>query len=270
MDFYSDSKPDLIGPKVKKAVYKITKTDVDNATISDKISNMMVEFYREYIAEHKFMFLFAIVIIIFLLYRYYNKKRNSKKEEVEYFNEEEKRIIDQIMFDQTTHLNNSDVTEDHQPSFDISKSVNEQADEYVNFPPEEVSINIPGKGLVDGKELYPYPEQYPNLLAPKYDPTNVYENKSRSYYTGTFSPYIDNANNMNNAGQITHPFGWDNNFNQTTGNFVNGMTGSNMQNMIDYQTIVDNLNGNLIDGLKIGPKYLDDVPEVEPPYADVV
>ena len=37
MEFYSKSRPDLIGPKMRKTVYKITSTDTTGNTISDKV-----------------------------------------------------------------------------------------------------------------------------------------------------------------------------------------------------------------------------------------
>ncbi len=81
---------------------------------------------------------------------------------------------------------------------------------------------------------------------------------------GTYNTYAD-AKDTN----IVNPYGWSNNFNTTTGSFITGMTDMNRQNVYDYQTILDNMNGNLVDGLGIGPKHLDDVPEMEPPYADI-
>jgi hypothetical protein len=253
-------------------------------------------------------------MVIFLLYRYYNKKtRNTNistqlnnADGIESFNEEEKKLINEILFKQTAHLNNWDTTQEEeintghtinnvntqpkkksfkeqlddvnkeshfeptlqQPSFNRLIPVNQQA-QYVNYPPGPALINIPGVGTVDGKQYYPYPKQYQNLNAPQVNYDTVYNNKSLSYYSGTVSPYIDNQHGMNNVGQIVNPYGWPTNFNETTGNFVDQMTEANKQNVMDYQTLIDNLNNNLTENLKIGPDFLDQVKEIDPPYADI-
>ncbi len=263
MEFFSNSKPDLVGPKVRKSVYKIMKTDIDNATISDRISSMITNFYKDYISEHKLLFFFAVSIIVFLLYRYYTKEKLktqvNKEETKEKFTVEEQKIIDDIMINQTSHLKL-----DTQPSFNRLESVNEQHED-VNYPPMPIALNIPDKGLVYTKNPYAYPTPFKNLNNPDYDYNDVYTKKSRAYYSGTYNPY-ENAQDTN----IVNPFGWSNRFNTDTGAFITGMTDANKQNIIDYQAILDNMEGTLIDGLKLGPQHLNEVPEMEPPYADEV
>lgn len=266
MDFFSNSKPDLVGPKVKKSVFKIIKNGgSDNATISDKISSMLESIYKDYISENKLIFSLLVLTVIFLLYRYYSKGRKSDEDRVpndekEKFSPEEKKIINEIMNEQTSHLKY-----DEQPSFNPLYSVNEQQKQNVNYPPEELPVNIPGRGIEYTKSLYDnYPSPYQNLNVPQYDYGSVYDNPRRSYYSGTFKPYM-NAVDTN----IINPFDWSNNFNTNTGYFVNGMNNANVQNVIDYKTMMNNMQGSLVDGLKVGPEYLNEIPEVEPPYADM-
>ncbi len=265
MEFYSNSKPDLVGPKVKKSVFKIIKTGgSNNATISDKISSMLESIYKDYISENKIIFLLLIMTVIFLLYRYYNKERKSQEKEEdnekEKFSPEEKKIINEIMIDQTKHLKY-----DEQPSFNPLYSVNEQQEENVNYPPDKLPVNIPDRGLIYTKNLYDnYPAPYPNLNVPQYNYSSVYDNPQRSYYSGTFNPYVG-AMDTN----IINPYDWSNKFNTNTGSFIGGMTNANAQNVMDYQTIMDNMQGSLTNGLKFGPDYLGEIPEVEPPYADM-
>lgn len=260
MDFFSNSKPDLVGPKVKKSVFKIIKMGGNvNSTISDKISSIFESLYKDYISEYKLIFVIIVFIIIFLLYRYYNKEKADKIKKEEKFSADEQRIINQIMNEQT-----ADIKYDTQPSFNPLYSVNEQQQDNVNYPPEELPVNVPGKGIIFTKNLYNnYPAAYPNLEVPNYDYNAVYKYPSRSYYSGTYDTY-KNAQDTN----IINPFGWSNNFNSNTGAFVSGMTDANKQNVLDYQTMLDTMEAGLINGLKVGPDHLKDVPEVDPPYAD--
>ena len=160
---------------------------------------------------------------------------------------------------QTSHLRY-----DTQPSFNRLYSVDQQK-EPVNYPPSPLPINIPDLGIVYTKDLYGYPKPFPNLNSPNYNYNNVYTNPQLAYYNGTYNTY-KNAQDTN----IINPLGYPTNFNTSTGDFINHMTNANKQNIVDYQTILDNINGNLVDALKLGPKYLDiNSPELEmePPYA---
>lgn len=275
MQFYSNSKPNLVGQKIKKSVYKIMKKKSDNITISDKISNMMSSFYNNYIKENKPITFFLLFTIIFLMYRYYNKKRDDEikkimnNENFRYDGVEDK-IMNGILKDQTSHLKY-----DTQPTVDRLQSVNTQA-EKVYYTPDPIRIDLPSTekqgpknedrvNTVYARNIYADPRPFQNLNIPDYNYNNVYLNPQRSYYTGTFNPY-ENAQDTN----IVNPFGFSTKFNTTTGNFIGGMTQANKQNVIDYQSILDNMNANLINSLKLGPKYLDiNSPELEmePPYA---
>jgi|AntRauTorckE6833_2_1112554.scaffolds.fasta_scaffold55947_2 large-conductance mechanosensitive channel len=257
MEFYSKSQPNLIGPKMKKTVFKITSKENSNNTISDKVSSTLYSFYENYIAENKILTIIIISIIVFLIYRYYNKGENNKKED---FSSEEAKIINEIMNNQTSHLRY-----DTQPSFDRLKSVNDQHEKVTYLPDPVPPVNIPNSGLVYDRNLYGYSQPFENLNNPNYNHDNVYTNPQLNYYNGTYNTY-QNAKDTD----ITNPLGYPTNFNTSTGDFVSGMTNANKQNIVDYQTILDNVNGNLNDSLKIGPKYLDfNSPEfeMEPPYA---
>ena len=53
MDFYSNSRPSLIGGTMKKTVNKIMKNESYNGTISDKISHYLDELYKDNIRDNK-------------------------------------------------------------------------------------------------------------------------------------------------------------------------------------------------------------------------
>jgi hypothetical protein len=267
MEFYSNSKPDLVGPKIKKTVYNIMKKKSTDSTISDKISNIMSTFYKNYIEQNKLITFFMIISIIFLIYRYYtNKKNGSNKSNEEYINirkHDEQNVFNEILNNQTAHLRY-----DSQPSFNKLHSVKQQA-EPINYPPNPLPIRLPEKGLIYAKNIYPDPDTFTNLNTPNYNYDNVYQNPTRSYYTGTRNTY-ENAKDTNIYNHLSGKWSYPTNFNTSTGDFVQQMTTANNNNIVSYQTILDNMNNNLTDSLKLGPKYIDiNSPELEmePPYA---
>ena len=254
MSFDFNSKPSLIGPKMKKTVYKVMKQTSTNSIISEKISNSVNIFYDDYIAPNKLIAVSIIIVILFLIYRYYTKGENK-----EFFTKYEHNIIDDITGIQTAHLRH-----DTQHTFNHLIPVNQQH-EHVNYPPDPLPVNLPDKGIVYTKNLGNYPPMYPNLNQPQYDYNNVYKYPSRSYYTGTYNTY-KNAQDTD----IANPLGFSNRFNSSTGQYVTHMTDKNKQNITDYQTIIDNMNGDLYSSMKYGPNGIDPFvpePKIEPPYS---
>lgn len=262
MDFYSGKRPNLIGPVMKSTICQIvTKKQNINNTVSDKITAHFSDFYNGYILENKIVLFIIAIFIAFLVYRYYDTKhkKDQIKNKSEYFANQDSNLIKDIKEYQTRHLKF-----DTQPVMNPTLSAEEQK-EKVYYPPDPLPLNIPGDGFVYTRNIYPDPKSYPSINHSNYNYNNVYENPSRSYYNGTYNTYQD-AQNTN----IVNPFGWSNNFNTNTGNFVGGMTNENRQVMSDYQTVIDNKNYNLVDALKFGPQYIDsNAPDydMEPPYA---
>lgn len=258
MEFYSKSQPNLILPKMKKTVYKIIKKAPNHLTVSEKVSNMMSEYYNSYIEPNKVVIFIALIIVLFLVYRYYN--RTNTKDSVEKFSSDEYNLLKDITDTQTAHLRY-----DSQPTLNPLLPISIQQ-EPVYYPPDPLPVNIPDAGTVYTRNIYEDPGPYPPLNMPiDYDYNNVYKNSSRSYYNGTYNTY-QNAQDTD----IINPYGYLNNFNTSTGDFIGQMTEANNQNLTDYQSILDNTQGNLYDSLKIGPNYLNsNIPEstMDPPYA---
>ena len=259
MDFYSGKKPNLIGPIMKSTVIKIVKKPNVNNTVSDKVTTYVSNIYDQYIAENKMIVLILILLTIFLVYRYYDTKNKKENQEKETFSNQDYNLIKDIKDYQTRHLRY-----DTQPVMNPTKSESVQR-ENVNYPPDPLPVNIPNTGFVYTRNLYENPPAYEPINFTNYNHDNVYENPSRSYYNGTYNTYQD-AQDTN----IVNPYGWSNNFNTNTGNFVGGMTEANRQNLYNYQAVTDNENKNLVDALKYGPKYVNPSSlenDMEPPYA---
>lgn len=263
MDFYTGKPPNLVGPIMKSTVNKVTKLVPSNNTISDKITAYVNEFYNNYIAEYKMIVLIVLISVIYLIYRYYSVKEKkplfADKITEKFTEDEEKNLMKDIMEYQTRHLKY-----DNPPSMNPTQPLEDQEDD-VFYPPDPLPVRIPDKGIVYTRNIYENPPPYPKMNHTTYDHDNVYKNSSRSYYDGTYNTY-QNAKDTN----IINPYNWSNNFNSNTGNFVTGMTDTNSQVMKEYQTFIDNKNGNLINALNNGTDFIkSNNPgyDLEPPFA---
>ena len=254
MEFYSNSKPALLGDNMQNVFKKLIQEGPKKTTISDKISGGSITFYNNYISPHKWLYLFFFLVVVFLIYRYYSKKSR------EAFSPAESSIIPEITGTQTAHLR-YDTQPTMNPLFPVALQ-----QEQVNYPPEPLPINIPNEGIIYARNIYDDPKPYPPMNAPEnYDYNNVYTYPSRSYYNGTFNTYDKPAES-----DIINPLGFNTRFNATTGDFIGKMTNDNARVMLTYQQIIDNTEGNLINALKKGPAGLDTNTfdfQMQPPYA---
>ncbi|QKF93834.1 hypothetical protein QKU48_gp0376 [Fadolivirus algeromassiliense] len=259
MDFYSGKQPNLIGPIMKSTMCKVIKKPTINNTVSDKVSSYVSDLYKDYIIDNKIAIFILLIFVAFLVYRYYNKNETKKIKPKESFTNEDANLINEIKFYQTKHLQH-----DNPPKMNPTEPPSEQEND-VFYPPDPLPINIPGNGLVFSRDIYNNTNKFPQFNNTPYDHNNVYNYPTNTYFEGTYNTY-QNAQDTN----IMNPYNWSNSFNTNSGAFVSPMTNLNMQNMVDYQTILDNTNNNLTNALKLGPKFIDtNKPEydMEPPYA---
>ncbi len=245
MDIFSDKESNLIAPKIQKTVSNMMQAKPEAVTVSDKITNLVVSFYKNFIQSNKLLTFTIIAIIIFLLYRWYN--RSGPREA---FTNDEYTILKNVLTTQS-----ADLRYDAQPSFNPLYSIKDQQQDKVYYPPEPLPINLPDQGFVYTRDLYDEPDQTTLLNSPENYDYNAHKN-SASYYVGTYNTYQD-AKDTN----IINPLGFSNNFNTTTGNFVTGMTEKNRDVLNNYRDIVNN---------KVGPEYLNEAEpdyDIKPPYA---
>ena len=260
MDFDSSTNTDLIGPKIRKTVHHVLKKDTHNGgIISEKITLFVSQFYYDYISPNKLATFILILIIAFLIHRYY-----SKKKKFESFNYDADNSLSQEIASQTNHLKF-----DTQPSFNKLLSLKGQ-EQPVYYPPDPLPINLPDKGIVYKRDIYNNPYNTSNnfLNSPNYDHNNVYKYPNRDYHTGTYDTYKNSSDT-----DIPNPYGYPNDFNTSTADFIKQMVNSNKNNLSVYQSLIDNMNSGLKDQMKYGPQYLNpDLPEytMEPPFSDDV
>jgi len=227
MDFFSNSKPNLLSSRVNKNINKIVKVDIPiNKTVSEIISDNISFLYKNYLLQNKFTSIVIFFFILFLIYRFCNKNNQIHEN-----------------YNHNLYSNNSQPTIN--PLYPVSSHEN-----HVNYPPKSIPINLPIDGnfnLVNKKNIYKNPPPFTNLNSPNYNYNSVYENPSLSYYSGLEDTYTKQY--MNNDDLIEHPHGFDTNFNYTTSKFINDATRYNNNNVMEYQNILNNnyddLNANI-------------------------
>jgi len=233
MEYYYGKQPNLIGPIMKSTVTKAIKQSNINNTISDKITSYIENLYKQYIIDNKIVIFIIIIIVLFLFYRYYNKNnKNNKNSKNEHYDNNNNNLLKEINKYQQECL----ITND-QPTMNPIKSIDDQPTK-VYYPPDPLPINIPEKGLVYTRNLYEDPKSYSSLNHVNYDYNAVHGD--RSYYLGTYPTYQSKQDTT-----IINPYSWSNDFNTNSGNFVNSMTNKNMENVMDYQTILNNMENDL-------------------------
>lgn len=186
-------------------------------------------FYDDYIFPNRITLIFFTFTAVLLYYRY-----NMEEEEREQFD--------------TDYLN-----ENKQATMNPSKPPSRQVN-HANYPPKPIPVNHNGsvdtsyrrRALNPPKEMLTVPNQIPDL-------------QNRSCYRN-----IMPQTSLVQYPEMAHPFGWETNFNSVDDSFYQRMMMMNNNNMASYQQLYE----NTVNGLKTGPDFLDDIPEIVPPFAN--
>lgn len=266
MEFYYDKHPNLIGPVMKTTVCKIIKKPQINSTISDKISTYFTDLYNDYISSNKALVFLLLIFVGFLIYRYYNKKESFKPEKKKEdfvdpisHKDDNSNLLKELEYYQTKHLEF-----DNPPSMNpLFPPQSQNQNDIIHYPPDPLPIRLdPNGDLEFRRSIGPNPPPFTQLNYPHgYDFNNVYTHEDRSFYNGTYDTYMDAQNTP-----IKNPFGWSNDFNTNTGDFVSPMTQRNMQKLMEYQGQHDTEQQNLRNGLQFGRQYA--LGTVDPPFAN--
>ncbi len=231
MEYYSGSRPNLIGPIMKATVNKAIKRPAIGNTISDKVTNHITKMYNNYVVNNKIPFFVCLAIISFLVYRYHCKKTNEQ------FNPHHKKKAQTLPY---THLQMNPTSPiDHQ-DVDID----------IQYPPDPLPINLGNRegkdNIVYTRDIFEHNNTSDLLnddLSYIYDHNNVYNRSSLENYHGLYNTYQDAKDT-----DIPNPFGWSNDFNTNTGHFVSDMTDLNAAALGNYQKVLDTTRQNLFDG----------------------
>lgn len=249
MEFYSDSKPNLIGPKIKMQLHNILKTPAC-APDESYFVKFMKYIYNGYIKDNLVIISIVVIIIVSLCVRYFSYKRKKRSNGNKKITENYEGLLNEISVEQIKHIVYSD-----QPTVDPTKSVVKQDKEYTNYPPADLSINLNSKDVEFKQKISPDPPEFENLNTPNYNYEAVHYNP-RTYYNGTYNTY-ENSMDTN----IPNPIGLPVNFNTSTEKFVKFATDANNDNVNFYQSILDNKDYNMTNNF-----YTTGNRAIDPPF----
>ncbi len=273
MDFFSNSKPNLLASDLKNNYNSLFLNNHNTATnpihnlpndtyttpIKD-INKVFYSLYTDYIIDNIYLIIVILGIILFLYYRYCNKK------------------------DMESYLDEPFIRPVFNPYYPVHKQINYNVYPSGRLPlksdnPNNVLDYIGDPKIYDNtlnndqynmtitdiinKEKRVIPGQYYPQTLPNYG----LKQNTDTIYTGVTDTY---KNDIYKSHTIPNPLGFKTNFNETAGKFSQPMTQANMKNLDNYVQKINNDSNSLetsaynIENID----YVDDVDFIEPPYAN--
>ncbi len=234
MDFFSGSKPNLISNNTLNEINNLIGQN-DLPVREVPINNGVSTFYKNYIEHNLFFIALAILFLLFLYWRYETKnaedfiikekpkKKKSKKDMGD-------KIIDELIESLETNTDEGPFVANFNPSVPVSAQQS-----YTNYMGDHVPV------LVDGNKVTR--RQFYNDPEPEYNYVPVIENRINraDTYTG-----LDNNYNNYQDQNYPNPYGWEQNFNQTTYNAMEFATQKNRDSLAMLNQITDNTNNELL------------------------
>ena len=237
MDFFSRSKPNLIGNNTLYEIHNIIGGNNELSPVKEvKIMNEgLSDFYSNYIEPNLFFIIIAFVFLFFLYWKYeskqaedyenmtYQKEKEKSKKRIKKYKKMEKKLSDNV---KTVNRN---FVANFNPSIPVSAQ-----NSYTNYLPNTESV------IVDGQKInyrnY-YNEQEPDYIYPP-----IIKNKldRGDTYSGLFNEY-NNYQDQN----YPNPYGWEQNYNQSTSEAIQFATNKNRDNIEMLNHIVDTTNFDL-------------------------
>jgi hypothetical protein len=260
MEFYSNSKPDLIANNIKRKFKNISTEKISNElVITDNFTDSIMFFLREYVEPNKFIIIFVCIVVTYLYYRYENKKTKTNTNQEPFRSDDFKKLKKELS-SQTTHLPLNE-----QPTFNPLYPVANQYND-TNYLPDKIPIRINDKfHMVRGNDMYGSPKEYTNMIDPKYDYMTPYVNKSRNIYTGVTNTYQGEPDTT-----MVNPLGFANNQVSSDAEFVTGMTTANLNNFKTFKNEHIATENQLINNMRFGGIKNNQEPNIEPPYSDEI
>lgn len=146
MDFFSNSRPNLISNRTIKALEKLYSIKGGDTVNEKGVSDTLYNLYKNYIEPNIFLFILLIIFCLFLIYKYISKNQ-----------------------------------EEFQPTFNPSIPIESQ-NSYVNYLPDNAALNVGGE-LKSYNDLVPpksVPFEYPPIIHPQQN-RNVYTGTTNTY-----------------------------------------------------------------------------------------
>ena len=250
MDFFSGSKPNLISNNTLNELQNLM--GYQETTIKDvKMNEGISDFYRNYIEPNLFFIILAFFFLLFLYWRYESKNnepyadtnkndkkdKKEKKERKEKSNKLEKIVMEDLIdkieednCDKNLRDDDSKFVANFNPSVPVSVQQS-----YTNYMDDHVPLNVDGK-RVTRRELNQDPE-------PKYEYLPFIQNKVNrgDTYTALYNDY-NNYQDQN----YPNPYGWEQNYNQSTFDAIQFATDKNRNNIAMLNNFVDSTNMDLM------------------------
>ncbi len=209
---------------------------VSEIKVNDSVSN----FYVNYIQPNIFFIILAILFILFLYWRYEAKnnsdlfedncqidKKTKKQKKIE---KKIKKIEDLIEEIESQSNSQSQFVANFNPNIPVSVQ-----NSYTNYMENNVPV-ITNGNKVSYRKFY-------NQNDPDYEYLPIIKNKlnNADTYTGLYNEYNNFADQDYN-----NPYGWEQNYNQTTYNAIEFATERNRNNLQLLNKFVDNTNNDIM------------------------
>ncbi len=235
MEFFSGSKPNLISNNTLNEINNLIGGN-DLPVKEVKINNGVSNFYKNYIEHNLFFIALAILFLLFLYWRYETKnseefilkeKPKKKKEKKDKVNE---KIIDDLIDSLETNTEENNFVAHFNPAVPVNAQQS-----YTNYMDDHVPVLINGN-KVSRRQFYNDTEPEYNYLP------HIENNINRAdTYTGLFNNY-NNYQDQN----YPNPYGWEQNFNQTTYDAMEFATQKNRDSLAMLNQMTDNANNEII------------------------
>lgn len=299
MEFFSDSKPNLVASSTRESINKYFLKDnkpIDTVDGVDEFKAGARKFYDIHIRPRRFFIYMLIILGVALYIRYSVEEEEEEFDDIDEFLEsdikkekikEKKENIKPLHSVKSDHKDSQndryrDELSDrysghqpypevaypgctncstHQPSFNPHYSINSpQNPNYVKYPPSNLSLHDQGQVVFTDQFIHPVAPQEPIRTAPSMG-LNMANVPDLSYHQTPVSFHPQPSS-------IINPYNYSNDFNTHTANFANQMSEQNNVDIASYYNMINN-NSDDLENMALGPAYLDEyTPEkIIPPYA---
>ena len=240
MDFFSGSKPNLISNNTLNELQNLMgyqETNIKEVKINEGIS----DFYKNYIEPNLFFIILAVFFLLFLYWKYESKNNESYTNSHLDKNKDKKKEkkvtkLDKIVLDDLINKIEEDTCDDSKFVANFNPSVPVSAQQsYTNYMDDHVPLNIDGQRVTR--------RQYSQDPEPKYEYLPHIQNKVNrgDTYTGLTNDY-NNYEDQN----YPNPYGWEQNFNQSTFDAIQFATDKNRGSVELLNNIIDGNNNELM------------------------